>query len=74
MITVAKECEVKLRLSGQCMLLHLNANVSLYSNAHAIFQDCNQMQMFWGRNQMQMFFWIIMMQSNANVLVSHLYM
>ena len=44
-----------LRLVNKCMSTHLNANVSLDSNANAnaIFQE--YMQMFWGCMQMQMF-------------------
>ena len=52
---------VKGRLVNKCMSTHLNANanVSLDSNANAIFQERIQMQMFWGRTQIQtQMFWL----------------
>ena len=54
---------VRHRLGNKCILMHLNGNVSLDSNANAnanaIFQERIQMQMFWGHTQMQMqMFWL----------------
>ena len=53
---------VPTRLVNKCMSTHLNANVSLESNANAIFQERMQMQKVLG------------LHSNANVLVTHLQM
>ena len=48
---------IRTRLVNKCMPMHLNANanISLDSNANAIFQERIQMQMIWGRMQM---FWL----------------
>ena len=60
-----QECDALTRLVNKCMSTHLNANVSLDSNANAnvIFQE--HMQMFWGRIQMQMF-WFTHLQVHLN--------